>query len=310
MTLPRHAPARRAAALLTALFIIAAPAAAQDTSYKPADKSPSSKQPAKKPADKKQDLKKEGEALFGDPGSKPASKPASGGHWSIVLEAYRGNDQDGGARMALERIKTEGGLKDAYLEQRGPALVIAYGKYPTEESARKDLERLRVTELVIDGVKARPFANAFLVPPSNIQGTIPEYDLRNARKARPDAMYTLQIAYYSREEKAATAKEMAEFRKAAEQAAVELRREGEEAYYFHGPQRSMVTVGIFTNEDFDSQTQYMSPALVQLRKKFPHNLYNGMGVKEKLTVSDPKTGKAVRKDRLRPSGLVLVPKES
>jgi hypothetical protein len=310
---PFHS-AQRALGFLAA-FLLAAPALAQEGIYKPSQKSPSrpaTKAPATKKAapakkDDQQRMREEGRALFGNDKSKQPGAVAS--HWSIVLNAYRDDLQEQEAQFGLHRTHSEAGLREAYIEKRGAATVIAYGRYDTESAGHRDLERIRNTEVVIDGVKQRPFAGAFLAPPAEIRGSIPEYDLRNARKTKPWAMYTLQMGLYGRDDRPPTAAELAELRQAAEQAAIQLRREGEEAYYYHAPSRSMVTIGTFSAEDFDPQAKYESPKIKQLRTRFPYNLYNGAGIKRKVKIADPRTGKQIKTDRIDPSGLVLVPRE-
>jgi hypothetical protein len=297
--------------LLALLTAAVTPAAAQpEGTYTPKGGAP--KQPAgkDKPAPKqdKERLKQDGRDLFGKPDKNAVAKPA-GSYWSIVIIAYREDDQTNQAQTALEKVRSEGGLKDAYLETRGAATVVAYGRYATEEDGKKDLARIRSLEVPMESAKGKPFASSFLAPPAEMKGTLPEYDLRNVRKQNPEALYTLQVGYYGLRHKSPTAAELAEFRKAAEQAVVQLRREGEEAYYCHGPKMSMVTVGVFAAEDFDSQTQSYSPALAKTRLRFPYNLFNGQGVRRTVTMTDQQTGKKIKKDAIEPSGLVLVPKE-
>ena len=81
---------------------------------------------------------------------------------------------------------------------------------------------------------------------------MPDFDLATvkARRGTKKPLYTLQIAVYGRPDNTdATKEDLAQFRKSAEEAVVQLRREGEQAYYYHGPNRSMVTVGIFSEDD-------------------------------------------------------------
>ncbi|MFN0131742.1 MAG: hypothetical protein ACKVW3_04295 [Phycisphaerales bacterium] len=263
----------------------------------------------------KKDLREEGKKLFGGSGESTTSDPkkAKDRKWSIVLFAYRGEDQTQAATAGLERARADGKLPGAYMEKRGPATVIAYGSYQdnTTSEAKADLARIRATTILMDGVKRTPFAQAFLAPPEDIRGTLPEFDLRSVRKQQGEwALYTLQVGVYARSDtKAPSPSEQAQFRKSAEEAAVKLRREGEQAFYFHGPARSMVTVGLFGSEDFDPQVGPTSdsPGLKALRLRFPHNLLNGMGIREKKTVKGP-TGKSVVSSNLQPSSLVAVPK--
>lgn len=268
-------------------------------------------QPPKQPT--KEQLKEEGKQLFGTPGKAKPGEPTKSA-WSIVIVALRGDDQEAGAAQALRKVQNDAGLKDAYQEKRGLATVVAFGRYddPASKQAKADLERIKNIEVVVDGQKQKPFVQAFLSPPEDVPGSIPEFDLRNAKQINGDwVLYTLQIGVYSREDNVEpSSNDRAEFRKAAEQAVLQLRREGEQAFYFHGPRRSMVTVGLFGKDDFDPQAPGVeSPVLKTLRQRYPYNLNNGMGIRHTLKVTDPRTGKQGKKEKLEQSALVNVPKE-
>jgi hypothetical protein len=297
-----------AAAALAMIVVLAAPARAQDDSYRPGGTSPASK--GKAPA-----LKDEGKAVFG--GSDKTKSTGETGTWSIIIEAFRGETQEADAAAGLDKVHTLAGLPGAYLDHRGEAVAIAYGHYadPGSKEARSDLDKVRGTQVVLDGKTGKPFSSAFLAPPADIHGSRPEYDLRSARKLNGDwALYTLQVGVYSREDrKPATPAEMAEFRKMAEAAVVKLRSEGEQAFYYHGPSRSMVTIGLWGTDDYEEAAPMgfkdRNPALHALRQRFPNNLQNGLGIKQRLRLTDPKTGAQVIKEQLQPSTLVAVPKE-
>ncbi|MEI7656661.1 MAG: hypothetical protein WCK33_01195 [Phycisphaerae bacterium] len=215
----------------------------------------------------------------------PPKLPAGSKDWTIVIAGFDKVAEVPQANAALARVRAQPGLAAAFLEERGKAVVVAYGKYPSLDApaARADLDRIR--GLSVEG--GTPFAGAMLAPPvfDALPGTIPEYDLRNAKAqaGAEKAAYTLQVGVYCRlDDQEPSSKELAEFRKAAEKAAVEMRRQGEQAFYFHGPRRSMVTVGLFGVEDYDlRQSRLRSPAIARLMERFPHNLVNGAGVKRK-----------------------------
>ncbi len=218
-------------------------------------------------------------------GAASPTLPAGSKDWTIVIAGFDKVTEVPQATAALARVRAQPGLGAAFLEERGKAVVIAFGKYPSLDApaARADLDRIR--GLSVEG--SMPFAGAMLAPPifDALPGTIPEYDLRNAKaQAGADkASYTLQVGVYCRlDDQEPSAKELAEFRKAAEKAAVDMRRQGEQAFYFHGPRRSMVTVGLFGVDDYDlRQSRLRSPAIARLMERFPHNLVNGAGVKRK-----------------------------
>ncbi len=302
---PPSAPRARRLLAAALVLVAATPILAQDT-FKPSRKSTPREQtrPGKRDGGR---LESEGREIFGGGGKERADAAAP--TWSIVLMSFREGEHDVEAQRGLERVRNLAGLKEAYLEERGPATVIAYGRYPTQQAGQKDLERIRTLSVSEAGITAKPFAAAMLAPPADIKGTIPEYDLRNVWKEKPWAAYSLQVGAYGRMEGVATAKELQEFRETAEAAAVQLRREGEEAYYFHGPNLSMVLVGTFSLDDFDSQTGFTAPAIVAARKRYPYNLFNGQGVRNTVKLTDPKTGKVIRQQQMQPSRLINIPKE-
>lgn len=262
------------------------------------------------------ELENQGNALF----SPAASSDAQPGvpAWSIVVVAFANVDPNTGdpipvetvravADQALAKARTVGGLKEAYIEDRSGRLVVAYGRYPSADDprAQADLKRLRSMKIGDD----TPFATAMLTPPDtgDLAGK-PEYDLRGARATfGPEAIYSLQVGVYGRGDgRAASAAELAEFRKAAEQAVATLRVQGEEAFFYHGPNRSMVTIGVFTDDDFwiNQKTTYESPMVTAARQRHPFNLLNGRGIRERVAAlpeSDPRAW------RIQPSRLIRIP---
>ncbi len=225
--------------------------------------------------------------------------------WSIILVTVP-NQQLAG--QILSNIRANHGLINAYITKRAERITIAYGSYdgPNDQQAVLDLDRIR--EIRSDG--SRPFASAFLAPPSgeSLQGINKEYDLRTVKERYGrGALYTLQLGVYGTDDNSIpTPSEIKEFREAAEQAVLGLRVEGERAFYYHGPFQSMVTAGVFGTGDFDASTMPATESgrLKELRDRFPHNYLNGMGIRETITTD---TGRRVT--RLQPSSLVEIPKK-
>ncbi|MBL4698108.1 MAG: hypothetical protein JKX70_04675 [Phycisphaerales bacterium] len=228
------------------------------------------------------------------------------GGWTIVLLRV---EQGGMARATemLRVIRDEAGVNDAFIDRRSSGLVIAYGDYldKREPQAIRDLERMRSVQLM--GVTL--FESAIIVPPTSesLMGSNPAYDLRRV-KARfgKKAVYTLQIGLYGRSDyQAPSAEDLVAFRKAAEDAVRILRGQGELAFYYHAPARSMVTVGVFSERDFDATTRppTQSRAMRELREKFPNNLLNGQGINETIRTESGKT------TRLQSSQLVAIPEK-
>ena len=224
------------------------------------------------------------------PPAKKAPEGKTQGPWSIILATFRGAEQAVLAEAGVARVREQAKINDVFSEVRGEATVVAVGRFadPSSPEAVGRLDEVRKTKVG----QTRPFLGAFLAPAGDVinVGTRPEYNLISARKefgAR--AQYTLQVGVYSREDinREPTEAELAELRRAAEEAAASLRKEGELAFYFHGPRRSMVTIGVWSDEDLprratdEAPSRPENPELTGLKKRFPHNLYNGAGLKQR-----------------------------
>lgn len=227
-------------------------------------------------------LSEEARAVFGRDGSggerqggtSGGARPNEG--WTIVLAAFAGEGHQQSAEATLGRIRQTTGLHEARVQARGRGTAVVYGEYasPTDARARRDLERVRGT--TVDN--AAVFAGAFLAPPRT-SGATPggRHALSNARSEFGRGVrYTLQIAVYESPRRE-------EAMRAAEQAAEQLRRDGEPAYFHHGPTRSMVTVGAFTAAEArpfldrapGQPSGGGSPLLWELHRRHPQNLFNG-----------------------------------
>lgn len=191
--------------------------------------------------------------------------------WTIVLGIYSGEDHAARAAegVAALRSRVSGLPAEPRVEQRGRGSAIVMGGYdgPGEKSAQRDLAAVR--GVMSEGRPA--FPGAFLAPPSarDDAGELPRYHLLRAREEFGRSVrYTLQVAVYESPDRE-------EAKRAAEQAAAVLRREGEPAYYFHGVTQSMVTVGAYTDREAGLRDGKESAELSALRARRPLNLFNG-----------------------------------
>jgi len=228
--------------------------------------------------------------VFGE-GAADAAKQGSSTGWTIVLAAFSGPDAGERADAAAARVRENTWMGDLRVRQREDGAVLSFGEYPTPDNrqAQRDLQRVRRTTLD----EQNAFQAAFLAPPPDrrVEGSHPELALSNVRETYgPTALYTLQVGVYESPDRR-------EAMRSAEQAALQLRREGELAFYHHGPSRSMVTVGVFSAQDYDLSSGRMSQEILDLKSRHPYNLYNGMGVKERGSLGE----------RIQPSGLVRIP---
>ena len=222
----------------------------------------------------RRDSSDEGWKLFGgDSGTMESGDSA----WSIVVATFEGPAHEANAEqqrgLAVSRTSSA-----AWWVQSGPdSSVLYYGKYPSaqDKQARADLAQVR--RLMRDGIVPRdPNLGGALVPVNLSQpsGEIGELDLRSVPVRRSDEgeelVYTLQIGFYE-------SRTRQEARDAAEQAARALRSEGVEAYYFHGPNLSMLTVGTFGEDGAmqDGQRFVYSQEVQDIQRDFPYNMVNG-----------------------------------
>jgi hypothetical protein len=229
---------------------------------------------------------------LGEAGGAGEASRARSTAWAIAIHLFQGRDAATAAQMGLSKLQREAGLKDAYIEQRGGAVALLYGRYDGPDDARAVQDLQRIKEMVVDGGK--PFEGAVLSPPVTVAaaGTREDMDLSMvASTLGKDAVYTLQVGVYRlMEDREASASELALFRQQAEAAAIALRAQGQEAYYYHGPRSSTVTVGLFGEADLITHTRDEYGQMVKLpRPRFsarvreamavsPNNLVNGKTV--------------------------------
>jgi len=207
--------------------------------------------------------------------------------YAVELTRFSGPDATARAFELAARLRERAGLADLWTADRGSQVTVYHGRFrdPRADQAKAALKRIRAAEL--DGFK--PFSNAELVPLSGGDAaSLPENDLRNHT-----GQYALQIGYYD-------LAFGAEFRKAAEDRTQALRDEGYPAYYYHGPNRSLIALGPYTYEQAfvrRGQVDVYTTQVLDAQQTFPHNLRNGQ---------QPLDGFTLEEQGIHPSFLVLV----
>ncbi len=221
----------------------------------------------------------------GDGAGAPGQSEETG--WAVLIKRFEGSTAGHQANRLVERLRTELGLRDVWLVQRPREALVLRGRFE-QRGALDAQQTLRLTRgIELDG--KRPFAASEL---TLLSGESPNeespLDLR-----KHSGMYSLQVAVYD-------AEIGADFRAKAEQAARALREEGDEAYFYHGPNRSLVTIGLFGEEDLVQQgtVSTYGPRVTEVQKKYPYNLVNGLTLVERWA-NEP--------ERPQPSFLVRVP---
>lgn len=270
--------------LLAALAVFALAVAPVSAQWPSRPKRPTTPAPASTPAaPAKEDTR----------GADPAPLDLRVSGWSIVLESHSGPDAMARAQARLAPVGNDAGRSDVHVRAtaRGAAIVAGAYRSPDSPEARADLAMVR--ERVVGD--RRPYSQAFFAPPRDAidPGLVPEVNLLTARQVfGKEKEYTLQIGFYQ-------SKKPEEAKRAAEQAAVQLRRDGELAFYFHGPTMSLVTVGVFSDADFDAGLRPKTAAILALQERYPLNLHNGQ-----FPVIEKRPGAPEMK---QPSQLVKIP---
>ncbi len=222
-------------------------------------------------------------------GAIPAN-PRAG--WAIQLESFEGASRFRRASDLIRRLTHRNAVTDLWFQDHEGKTTVYRGRYDhlTDLEAQKALMQTRA----IEDEGARPFENVQLISLGGEQSQpLGSADLRSHAG---QGFYTLQIMFYDPDYGP-------DYRDAAEQAAATLRMDGNKAFYYHGPNRSMVTIELFTDADFDQDgpVRIYGPRMLAAQEKFPNNLANGLTMLE--TISD---GRKAEK-RPQPSFVVRVP---
>jgi hypothetical protein len=166
--------------------------------------------------------------------------------WTILCLELEGPGAEATARQIAQVLRRTPQIDARSIrvlpETDGAKANIYYGSYERRIDPRtgaRSIPAAMERDMVLlkeladpDGL--RYFLRARKVPFPSADVGRPEWDLRRA-----DGVYTLQVAVYFNTDK------MRQRKKAAAEKTRQLRARGLEAYYYHGPTRSLVTVGSF-----------------------------------------------------------------
>ena len=201
--------------------------------------------------------------------------------WGVLLARYEGRNSHAEARQLIQRLRREADVNDAWAINAPKATSVYRGQFadPSTNAAHRTLTHTRRIEL--DG--ERPFAHARLSSPHHASAGSEGAGGDPMDLAQYPNYYSLQLGFFDDEHDS-------DRRRAAEQWAADLRDEEHEAFYYHGPTRSMVTVGLFRYEQAftavddprgqadQSRVDAYSHRVRQLQEEFPHTLANGRPV--------------------------------
>lgn len=239
--------------------------------------------------------------------------------WAIRAITVRGPQERQLADYYAESLKLVPQLKPGKVQilSDEDATHVYYGEYELrwDSGAGREVfkpepnDDLALIQSLVSSSGARPFLAATIEPlPTDPLGN-PKWDARRA-----DGYWSLHVAVWEN---------VGPFR-SRRQAAVEycrqLREQGYEAYFFHGPRYSDVVVGTFPKDAIvtiqqkrasltgarvhTSYARIVDPRLLELKRAFPHNLENGAVVTEVYV--DPQNN--VRTEHKRESFPIILPR--
>ncbi len=198
--------------------------------------------------------------------------PAGGQGWAIQLIQIPGKNRHDQAKELIQKLRTQTKLADLWIQDLGNVATIYHSRFQKASDPAIRTALANVKQIQLDGT--RPFTKSELVPLVGGGRAIADpFDLRQFT-----GYYSLQVGFYDQ----AFGKD---FRQAAEQAVQVLREDGHDAYYYHGPHRSVIAVGVFSYEQAfvtaGTHDTY-APHIRELQKHFPYNLGNGLTLIQKV----------------------------
>jgi hypothetical protein len=229
--------------------------------------------------------------------------------WAIAIEHFEGPHRHTKAMALSKKIGAASDLTDMWIQGHGNWTTLYCGRFDKPNSAKAQAALRKVHSISLDEQQTQTFAAARMVPLSRGSSgrTIAAGQAdaagapHNLQQYAGFYTHSLQVGYYDENFDG-------DRYKAAEKAVAVWREQGEEAYYYHGRHRSMVTVGVFTHEQaFTTAQNPLAPGTLierwsqvvrSLQQKHPHNLGNGLTLIEKVN------GKKIGE---QPSSLVRIP---
>jgi hypothetical protein len=214
--------------------------------------------------------------------------------WSVLLASVTGAEHQANANAIREEvIRRYPQLNDAYVSttQRGSVVLVGHFTGPQDPAAQAELKVVK--EINEGNMRAFPRAMLTRMGAGAEAGPPGPNDLRIVRRTRPNAtLYSLQIAVWSAF--GTDELKMSDIKRSAETLCRQLRAEGNEAYYFHDfdTKTSIVTVGVFGADAYDSKSTLYAPEVEAVMKKFPKHLVNGEELLMPVDMRDP-TGKTM-----------------
>lgn len=207
--------------------------------------------------------------------------------WTLRVARFEGDIRHADAYALIETLREDLGLAEVWVQDDGQAATVYHGRWRKREDPRAAAAMERLQALAKASPEDEPLKQAMkglaLLPVADLAGGGPG-DPLDARQYA--GKFTLQVAAFDDGYPG-------DRRAAAEQYARELREQDHEAYFYHGPTVSSVTLGIFDTQDWEQRkdprgflVDVPGPRMLRLQEEFPYNRINGVDVAAKLPESE------------------------
>jgi len=185
---------------------------------------------------------------------------------TVLLLEYEGPQAGESADRLADELKAQG-LQDVFTVKGHHHASVCVGRFGSWKDPEAD-RTLRRVRRIRDAQGQYPFAHVMLMP-------VPEPAPKNPWPLEEaDGQYTLIVASWAKPGR----------KRRAQAYARRLRDQGHEAYVYHGPTKSTVSVGAFGPEIFDDPSKVgrpdarpnvVDPKVEQLRQAFPTLVLEG-----------------------------------
>lgn len=220
--------------------------------------------------------------------STPPGQDLAAGRYTILLHIAHGANHAAAIETIRELTEKNTGWKGLITVTKDSYSALYWGSYATPADAEKYLQTAKNFR---SESGRQPFPKALVVPvPAGHVGP-PEWDLAKAKGA-----YTVCVQVWYNDPKV----EFYQRKEAAVAYCKQLREQGYEAYYHHGPSRSSVTIGSFPASSVEMVKEYgrvspvvSDPRIQAILDKFPRLAVNGHEFWVTVPRIDPETGRPI-----------------
>ncbi|MFA6133344.1 MAG: hypothetical protein WC869_04925 [Phycisphaerae bacterium] len=166
------------------------------------------------------------------------SAKADEGSFTILLFTFPGSDHVKNAAQGKEETAKYTKWKNLQVVNKADTSDLIMGRFRSPREAEPTLKKVRAYKTPAN---IQLFAHAILIPVPGTDFGPPEWNILKTNAAFSVAMAEFydvpEASYVGRKKLAVDCVSL-------------LRKDGEEAYYYHGPVKSIVCVGCFTEEDY------------------------------------------------------------